>query len=78
MFLLQKKIQLLISLFLSVIDMKRITTKFDLKKKQINVDCDVLFYENGTIVFEDFKKQDYYVFDSFQNLLSFLNLNYKL
>lgn len=56
--------------------MKRKITKFNLHKKGVEVACDLHFYQDGTIVFEDYTKQDYYVFSTLVGALEFIKMNY--
>lgn len=57
--------------------MKRKTTKLALKRSLVEIQQSLNIYEDGTIVFEDLMKSDYYVFDSISAALSFINLNYE-
>lgn len=57
--------------------MKRKTTKLALKRSLVEIQQSLNIYEDGTIVFEDLMKSDYYVFDSISAVLSFINLNYE-
>lgn len=56
--------------------MKRKITKFNLHKKGVEVAADLHFYANGTIIFEDYAKNDYYVFSTLVGALEFIKMNY--
>ena len=56
--------------------MKRKTSKWLLKKNDIQNDLSICHYTNGQIIVQDFVKDEYYVFDDFNSAVCFVHNNY--
>ena len=57
--------------------MKRICSKLQLHKSDVSLGLDIHIYDDGTIILEDYRINDYYVFDSILDVSRFISNNYE-
>lgn len=57
--------------------MIRICKKLQLHRDNVKVSLDIHIYDDGTILLEDYSKDDYYQFDSILECSRFISLNYE-